>query len=357
MWLISSWFLAYAVSILGIIFGIQRLRALRSGIRETIRTDDLTVIVPFRNESAHLRQFMECIYRQKYQPAQWIFVNDHSTDIFLPFFEEMGSFPIRLLHLPEDQEGKKRAIRFGMDHTSTDYCLTMDADITFGREYMKQLMAVPAADLVILPVEMTSRRWWHPFFTLEYLFTVLLNRGTAGWSRPVNASGANLLIHLPTFEAVDDIDNHEHIPSGDDIYTLRAFRESGKHVEIIETPELTVYTPTPLTISQVMEQRVRWLGKTGHVGDYLNSFLGIWAVALHMAYFLLLILTWFSPYPWIALLIVLAKAVLDAMLIHTYGSWTATRITGLLLFELFYPLYLFGLLGSALFTQPEWKGR
>lgn len=357
MWLISGWFVAYACSIFGLIFGIQRLRAGRT-VRKTLSIDQLTVVVPFRNEAGQLPQLIDSVRRQKYQPVQWIFVNDHSSDDFRDLFVGLEPFPVRLLHLPDDQSGKKLAIRFGMDHCTTDYCLTMDADVTFGSDYMKHMLAVPAADLVILPVEMTSRRWWHPFFTLEYLFTTLLNLGTAGWSRPVNASGANLLIRVEAFEEADDIEDHRHIASGDDIYTLRAFRENGKTIEIVEDPALKVLTATPETIGLAMDQRVRWLSKTGHVGDNLNSFLGIWAVSLHLCYFLLLILTFFSPVIWLTIVIIVVKAAFDFALIRMVREkWNAETITGLVLFELFYPFYLFALLGSSLFSQPEWKGR
>jgi len=359
MWWISGWFLLYALSVFWLIFGIQRLRSGRS-ITKAVSIDQITVVVPFRNEAGNLVNFLNCIRSQKYQPVQWIFVNDHSHDDFQHLFVSLAEFrfPIRLLHLPEEQQGKKHAIRFGMDHVTTDYCLTMDADVEFSSDYMKSMLGVPAADLIILPVEMTSKRWWHSFFTLEYLFTTLLNRGVAGWSRPVNASGANLLFRVDVFEEVDDLDEHGHILSGDDMYTLRAFRDGGKSIEIVEDENLKVITATPPTIGQVMDQRVRWLSKSGHVGDTLNNVLGSWAVVLHLVYFLLLIMTLAAPAPGFFLLTIGLKLIIDFALIRMIRQkWNGEAIAGIVLFELFYPAYLFALLGSSLFSQPEWKGR
>jgi hypothetical protein len=51
---------------------------------------------------------MECIYAQRYQPAQWIFVNDHSSDAYIDLFKGMDEFPIRLIHLPEEQQCQDR---------------------------------------------------------------------------------------------------------------------------------------------------------------------------------------------------------------------------------------------------------
>ena len=347
----------YAISLFGLIFGIQRLRSDRAG-KKNMSIDELTVVIPFRNEANNLNALFNCIRSQRYQPIQWIFVNDHSNDEFLPLFAAMSAFPVRLLHLPEDQRGKKRAIRFGIDHVTTDYCLTMDADVVFEKAYIQSMLVLPAADLVILPVEMTSTRWWHPFFSLEYLFTVALNRGVAGWSRPVNCSGANLLFNIASFDEVDDIEEHDHVLSGDDMYTLRAFREANKTIEIVELEASKVSTPTPNSIAEVMDQRVRWMGKSNHVGDQLNNFLGVWAVLLHMAYFFLVLVTWFAGAFWFTIALVVLKSIVDCSLIKTIQpKWTTSITVGLVLFELFYPIYLFALLCSAMISQPDWKGR
>jgi cellulose synthase/poly-beta-1,6-N-acetylglucosamine synthase-like glycosyltransferase len=351
------WFIAYALSILFLVFGVQRLR-LSVPTKVNQHIDQITVVVPFRNESKNLKHFLDSVYAQKYQPVQWIFVNDHSTDDYRSVFLEYKEFPIRVISLPEDQRGKKRAVRFGMDHATTDYCLTMDADVVFGSDYIKSLMVLPEADLVILPVEMTATKWWHGFFTLEYSFTTLINKGVTGWLRPVSCSGANLLIHVASFDEVDDIDDHDHVLSGDDMYTLRAFREAGKRVEVVESKELTVSTKTPERLSDVMNQRVRWMSKTGNVNDNLNSGLGIWAVLLHLVYLFLLIVTWFSGSEWFTLTIFVTKTALDFTLLHlNIQRWNATEIVGLLLFELLYPFYVLALFASMLFVQVEWKGR
>ncbi len=351
------WLVVYAISISALIFGIQRLR-LSSSQKKRLSIDEVTVIVPFRNEAEHLPQFLNAIHGQRYQPVQWIFVNDHSTDAWRPCFKGFESFPIRVLNLPEDQRGKKRAIRYGIDHATTAFVVTMDADVTFGKEYMKEMLLMPEADMVILPVEMTATKWWQSFFSLEYLFTSLLNKGIAGWVRPVNCSGANLLLNIKSFDEVDDIEDHDQILSGDDMYTLRAFRQENKRIEIVESPALTVQTPTPDSIAEVMEQRTRWVNKTGNVRDNLNSFLGIWAVLLHLVYFFLLIIAFFEMGLWLTLAIVIMKGAIDFVLIRMdKKQLDSSLLIGLLLFEVCYPMYLFALLGSVMFSQPEWKGR
>jgi hypothetical protein len=142
------------------------------------------------------------------------------------------------------------------------------------------------------------------------------------------------------------------------MYALRAFRNAGKSVELVELASAKVSTPTPSTFSETMEQRVRWMNKTGNVGDNLNTFLGLWAVGLHLLFFLLLLLTWFGEVWWFTVLLLIIKTILDGSLIRMETTtFSKETIIGVLLFELFYPVYLVALLGSAMFHQPEWKGR
>jgi cellulose synthase/poly-beta-1,6-N-acetylglucosamine synthase-like glycosyltransferase len=77
MWWISSWFILYSISIFALIFGIQRLRVVNKN-RKTMSLDEITVVIPFRNEAHNLEAFLNGIKSQRYQPEQWIFVNDHS---------------------------------------------------------------------------------------------------------------------------------------------------------------------------------------------------------------------------------------------------------------------------------------
>lgn len=357
MFLIGIWVILYVLSMLTLIFGINRLR-LNTNQQKMAQIDEVTIVIPFRNEAHNLENFIRCLKEQSYQPAQWIFVNDHSSDLFVSHFEDLMDFPVRLLHLPEEQIGKKHAIRFGMDHVCTSFCITMDADVVFQKDYIKNLLLVPEAELIILPVRMTAKKWWQYFFTMEYRFTTMLNKGIAGWSRPVNCSGANLMIELASFEAIDDIDDHEHILSGDDMYTLRAFRENNKRIELLENEALVVETATPDTFQETMDQRVRWVSKSGNVADKLNNFLGIWAVGLHLYYLLLVLFSFFSGIYWLTITLVGFKFFLDFLLIVTDKQKNKPNdYLGLFLFEIAYPFYLFALLGFLMLNQPDWKGR
>ncbi len=357
MQLMIIWFIVYTIVVLILLFGLIRLRA-KANVRENMSLDDISIVVPFRNEAKNLKVFIDCIKVQSYQAQQWIFINDHSSDDFSNCFENLEQFGIRLLHLPDDQRGKKRALRYGMDHVRTTYCATMDADVRFGRNYCKGLLQIPKAEMHILPVKMIAKKWWQHFFSIEYTFTHTLNKGISAWFRPVNCSGANLLFHLETFDAVDDIDDHDAELSGDDIFALRAFRDGNKRIEIIENEELTVETDVLPTVKECMDQRSRWLSKTSSVGDNLNTYIAYLALGLHLIFFFLLLVSIFEGAFLFTCIMLFGKLILDGfLLVSDLKKLHFQLIFGLLLFEIAYSIYLIGISLRLLYHQPIWKGR
>lgn len=92
---------------------------------------------------------------------------------------------------------------------------------------------------------MNAHRFWQLIFSIEYAITQLLNLGVSGWIRPINCSGANLMFRRNTFLATDDFSTHQHVLSGDDLYTLRAFRKNKKSIHIVSNKSLAVSTSVP----------------------------------------------------------------------------------------------------------------
>ena len=87
-----------------------------------------------------------------------IFINDHSEDTGFEFLQQhMNDLPITLVSLPDEQFGKKEALRYGMEQAHGDYYLTLDADVLFGPNYFSELEKLPTAHLWILPAILIGR--------------------------------------------------------------------------------------------------------------------------------------------------------------------------------------------------------
>lgn len=359
--MVSSWLVIYTFSILWLVIGIfnHRKQAKQPMPIGTITADSITVIIPFRNEAHNLNRLLTCIEQQTFQPHEWIFINDHSTDDSLEkiYFSEK-SISYRIIELSDSEFGKKSAIRKAISSISTDYCLTIDADVTFSVDYIKQLGELPTCDLLVLPVTMKAHRFWQLIFSIEYAITQLLNLGVSWWSRPINCSGANLMFRRNTFLATDDFSTHQHVLSGDDMYTLRAFRLNKKSIHVVSNKSLAVTTSVPNAISNVLDQRSRWMNKSGNVADGLSNLIALWALALHFSFFSIQIVLFVTGQFGVVYVLFASKLLLDSLLVMNGNEPFRIRmLLGLVLFEIAYPLYLLVLLFWAKAVRVSWKGR
>lgn len=359
--MVSSWLVIYTLSICWIVIGIynHRKQAKQPIVGGTIWSNSITVIIPFRNEAHNLNQLLTCIEQQTVQPHEWIFINDHSTDDSLEkiYFSEK-SISYRIIELSQGEKGKKTAIRKAITTATTDYCLTLDADVSFHPDYIQQLCALPANDMIVLPVMMRANRFWQLLFSIEYAITQLLNLGVSWWNRPINCSGANLLFHREAFLATDDFSSHQHVLSGDDMYALRAFRLNKKSIHVVSNKSLAVTTSVPKTMSSVMDQRARWMNKSGNVADGLSNLIALWALALHFSFFSIQVFLFVTGKFEIVGSLFAAKLLLDSLLVMNGNEPFRMRmLLGLLLFEITYPLYLLVLLFWAKSGRVSWKGR
>lgn len=356
--MVSVWLAIYTLSILWLIVGIKNYRS-KPTRQAPITTAAISVIVPFRNEENNLKGLIACMQQQTVQPHEWIFVNDHSTDNSLEkiYFSEK-SISYRIIELSAGEYGKKTAIRKAITTATTDYCLTIDADVTFSVDYIKQLGELPTCDLLVLPVTMKAHRFWQLIFSIEYAITQLLNLGVSGWIRPINCSGANLMFRRNTFLATDDFSTHQHVLSGDDMYTLRAFRKNKKSIHVVSNKSLAVTTSVPNAIPNVLDQRSRWISKSGKVGDSLSNGLAFWAFVLHFSFFLLQIYFLFTQQYLFMGIVFFVKYLMDGFLLVCDPDQTNLRqFIGLLLFELLYPVYLIVLIFWTKSGRVSWKGR
>lgn len=359
--MVSSWLVIYTLSICWIVIGIyiHRKQAKQPIVGGTIWSNSITAIIPFRNEAHNLNQLLTCIEQQTVQPHEWVFINDHSTDQSseLISFKD-ATIPYQIIELSAGEKGKKTAIRKAISNATTDYCLTLDADVTFHPDYIQQLCALPANDMIVLPVIMRANRFWQLLFSIEYAITQLLNLGVSWWSRPINCSGANLLFRRETFIATDDLSSHQHILSGDDMYALRAFRLYKKSIHVVSNKSLAVTTSVPKTMSSVMDQRARWMNKSGNVADGLSNSIALWALALHFSFFSIQVFLFVTGQFGVVGCLFAAKLLLDSLLVMNGNEPFRMRmLLGLLLFEITYPLYLLVLLFWAKSGRVSWKGR
>ncbi|MBI1838637.1 MAG: glycosyltransferase [Flavobacteriia bacterium] len=325
---------------------------------EKIKLEDLTVIIPFRNEAKNLPRFIHCIKNQTKFPAGIIFIDDHSEDGGLMLLEaaELNCFCEKM---PENLKGKKQAIRYGMLFVKTDYILTLDSDLEFSNSYFEYLEKLSKCDLSILPVVMKGVGFCEKIYEIDYAISNALNVAVAGLKRPYIASGANLLFKKSTFERYDTFEKHQNVFSGDDVFLLKDFIENNCSIQTIVNVENSVSTNTPHTISEFFNQRLRWINKGNKVNDQLSNGLAIVALVVHFSFISIVFEEIFSQ-KWVALFyFTTIKIMLDLLVFYAYfkkieriKTWFFLPLTSFI-----YPFYILALILLIPIYKPKWKGR
>jgi glycosyltransferase involved in cell wall biosynthesis len=125
----------------------------------------LTVVIPARNEAAHITACLQSLLSQQYPNLHLIAVNDRSTDSTGAIMDALSAqhadklTVLHLTELPTSWLGKTHAMAFAARHAISlhrpDYLLFTDADILFRPDALRlalaHAVATEADHFVILP--------------------------------------------------------------------------------------------------------------------------------------------------------------------------------------------------------------
>lgn len=325
-----------------------------------IPLSELSVVIPFRNEEKRIDVLLQSILKAKERPAKFIFVDDHSTDRSIEIIRNtLHGIDFEMITMSEGMEGKKLAIRKGIESSNSEWILSMDADISFSADYFQHLKDLGNADMFILPAILVAERTIHYLFEVDLILVNAANCGVSGHKRPILASGANLLYRRDSFQKYDNFARHQHMPSGDDIYLLRDFREGGADIRLMTSTQLSVRTETPQSFKEFIHQRLRWIAKTGDVKDHLSTGLAIVQVVLTFVFVLMMVYLGLSG-AWRSFLIAFVlKTALDMLIFLPFFNRIKRMVSWLFipLYEVIFPFYSLMILLMMYFFKPEWKGR
>lgn len=320
---------------------------------EGLSLSQLTVIIPFRNESEKIGDFLDSMIRQSHLP-KLIFINDHSEDDSCEIIQQYDTIPFTLLHLDEYEQGKKAAIRKGILSTSTEFILTLDADVQLSKNYFETLRNVKPADATIFPVKFSNQPYF-AFFNFDYYYLFLLNAGLNFLNRPTTASGANFLFRRECYlNFIQSKQNGQTTSSGDDSYFLNYLVRNKKKVQLCYSSPLTVRTEISTSFPKILQQRIRWIKKKSSVQRLLPVLLSILGLIYHFGF---IVLAYLYPEKWIELIVL--KIAFDWIAFLPFLTKISVRFTPLRLifFSFFYPIWILIILFSSLAIQPKWKGR
>ena len=342
--------LFFTVLLLLFLIGWEKNKFKKS-LFNTYQSNEISVIIPFRDEYKNIPNLIASIQQLSVLPLEIIWVNDHSSDESTNLLQKLPSNQ-KLIELTANEQGKKIAIRKGIEVAQGSYILTWDADIIVNPDYFKSLVQTKVTDLTILPVRMKGTTILESLYELDYYFLNSINQSISGFTNPIVASGANLVFDKGVFSSLDSIEKHQHIASGDDHFLLNDFKKAGKTIQTIRNKNLVVETQTPHTFATFVQQRLRWISKSKTSNDSTTIGISILGL-LYICGFIYLITT--SSWYWILLF----KITVDFLIFLPYLKLVGrTRIAiSIPLFTLLYAIYFLGIGVGMMVSKPTWKGR
>lgn len=234
------------------------------------RPTALTVLIPARNEATRLPGLLDDLALQSaIIPFSVVLVDDHSTDETAAVAQHHRlTRDGRLTLVRNEGEGKKSALLTGLQHVSTPWAVTVDADVRLGPGWAKawhaQLSRVSKTVACVAGPVVLLERDAHP--TLGARLQALDFAAQMGWSagqlargRAGSASGANFAVRPATYP-----DTRALGTSGDDTLVVQALNASGHKVLWMADPQARVWTPGARSLQEWVSQRLRWAGKTRH---------------------------------------------------------------------------------------------
>lgn len=373
IWMLFFVFLLYGIIILG--FALEINRAGTFSQTCDIPTTTFTIIVPFRNEEAHLTDLLQSLAEVDYPQNSWeiILVNDASTDNSLKVINKcISRYALTNIDVIDNvrtsASPKKDALQTAIHTSKHQWIVTTDADCTVPVNWLNTLDAIiqqQAPLMVIMPVAIATTAQSSFLTAYEQLDFLSLMGATAGsfyMGLPFLCNGANLAYDKEAFKAVQGFANNNHIASGDDHFLLEKFQEKFKNrISYLRSPDAIVTTQPQEQWNKFIAQRTRWAAKSSAYTFWFSKLMGILVLGVNLLSVVGVLYYAFAKAETqsIILMSLVIKLVVDVILIATEASFYNRKryLKWYPVVMVCYPFISTYIALRSLSTGYQWKGR
>jgi len=359
-------FVPYAKLLISYKRGIESLDASNEPT-DLSHSNEVSVVVPFRNERSSWEAFLHSASRQDYNGhIHWIFVNDHSTDGGDTVLNQLAThygLNYSIQSLPAERQGKKWALREGVEWANSPWILTTDADTVLHETWVSTMMTytAPSKTLVLGPVQFDPASGLSArLMTLEFSSLMASTAAAVAVGEPIIANGANLAIRRSFFLSAWKTRTDLDLSSGDDLFLLHAAKSKPESISFAWNSNALVSTAPPSNWSNWWNQRRRWAAKAAYYTDRQSQ----WVSYLVFAYCAFLVFGTIASiradHLYGAVLWgFLAKFIVDWPLLKRMTQFQNTRWSAIeiILMVLFYPFLTVGVAIHSQLGPIKWKGR
>jgi len=326
----------------------------------------VSIVIACRNEENNLAHLFQSLLQQDYpkENTEIIVVDDHSEDNTYSGLKQYAAKhkQLKILQNPDTQQGKKAALAYGIQHSTSEIIVTTDADCQMGKKWLSELVAyytINKPKMLIAPVAFEPLTTiFAKFQALEFTSLIASGAGAAGINKPIMCNGANLLFEKSLFNKNT---LHSNYASGDDIFLLlQAKKENSRDIHFIKSRDAIVYTNSNQTLSGFFNQRIRWTSKSKAYRDFDIIITALTVAASNFLLAFWLIYTIFRPNQWYIFIFLFAIKSLADLLILIPGIRFFHQKSLLWLFlplQIIYPFYIVATTCMGWLANFSWKGR
>lgn len=288
--LTAGYFILIAFFFVGLLAIIYRTKKSEI-IAKSTNLNTFSIVIAARNEEHFIGKCLASITNQNFDKTQFeiIVINDHSSDKTLELVNQFSiqhsTFKISIIDLAnlDNINNKKQAITKGINDAIFDYIILTDADCVRGNLWLQSIndfINISASKLIYAPVEFKANNIFEKLQALEFAGLVGVGAAAMELKNPNMCSAANLIFEKQVFFEVNGYTDNEHIMTGDDEFLMhKIFKKYPNQVKFLFDKNAIVETGANGNLSQLTEQRKRWVSKST---KYENRYI---TLILVMAYF------------------------------------------------------------------------
>lgn len=335
-------------------------------------TIKLSVIIPVRNEAAHILPLLQDLEKQTYPGALFevIVVDDHSEDgtrTIVEEYRQTSALTIKCIELDSyvKQSGKKAAVQAGVELAQGELLVFTDGDCRVQPEWLQLYAFVYQTyqpKFISGPVS-----FYNTYSLLERMqlveFASLIGIGGASIAlgKPNMCNGANLAYTKQVFREVNGFTGNEGIASGDDEFLLHKISHLYPgSILFLKHPKAIVYTEARKTLLSFLSQRVRWASKWRAYQQWHVKLLALIVFIVNLLLFAALCMAVAGALPvWVFIGAIVAKFAADFLFLSRILSFLGKGryIWYMLPLQLVYVPYVVVTAVLGLAGRYRWKGR
>lgn len=247
----------------------------------------ITVIVVARNEEKNIRSCITSIINQTYPEHlfELIIVDDHSTDRTAVIASSFQKINMRVIKLGEFtahkhlNSYKKKGLETAIAVSGGSLIVTTDADCivkpmwletiaSYYEQFSPVFIAAPVAYINPANTDSLSRRFLKIFQSLDFMMLQGITAASVSKKFHAMCNGANIAYEKKAFNIVGGFEGIDQIASGDDMLLMHKIQKifPGK-IRYLKSADAIVQTQAAETVSDFMNQRIRWASKADKYSD------------------------------------------------------------------------------------------